>query len=335
MKELSLETEYCAFMVAIMLVRVVVNPVVNSIFEWAADVAVKLNNLNLTQDYKTQFDVNPLALSHGIKLFVRSMPDLGCSTDKKTGSRTKQLIEAFHDLEASTNEYMIKFNNLPEKLRTNFGDVEPTKQELKKRIKIMKDDILSRNGYVRSVREDLTELKCEMFFFGKDLRTKVKALEGAEVTPEIKNKRSRKDFESLGHVQAKRIGNRILDEVESDYGETHSVAIFDIVTALAQKRAKTSVDLEDIDEEEDAGSNDDSFEVEDGEIMVDFYALEDDEKIKEAIDNLNKKFMIYSLADKMEILNIYDIVFDILTLRKSKGNITWDAARKTEDFIFS
>jgi hypothetical protein len=48
MKELSLETEYCAFMVAIMLVRVVVDPLVHSVFDWAANVAEKLDNLNLT-----------------------------------------------------------------------------------------------------------------------------------------------------------------------------------------------------------------------------------------------------------------------------------------------
>jgi hypothetical protein len=141
----------------------------------------------------------------------------------------------------------------------------------------VKDDILSRNGYVKSAREDLPELKCEMYFLGKDMRTVVKALGGAEVTPAIKSKRSRKDFDCLGPVQQQRIGNRILNDVVFDYGDTHSVAIFDVVTALAQKRSKIYVDLEDIDDE-DAGSDEEISEVVDGEISVALWALEDDEK---------------------------------------------------------
>jgi hypothetical protein len=104
-------------MVAIMLIRVVVDPLVNSVYEWAANVAEKLNNLNLTEDYKTQFDVNPLELSHGIKLLVQSISDLGCETDRNKGKATKQSIEAFHILKASTNKYLIRFDNLPEKMQ--------------------------------------------------------------------------------------------------------------------------------------------------------------------------------------------------------------------------
>ena len=70
MKEVSLEMEYCAFMVAIMLVRMVVDPLVNSVFQKAEDVAKYLNDLNTTEEYKLHFDVDPVALSHGIKLFV-------------------------------------------------------------------------------------------------------------------------------------------------------------------------------------------------------------------------------------------------------------------------
>jgi hypothetical protein len=326
MKELTLEIEYCAFMVAIMMVRIVVNPVVNSVFRWAVDVAGDLNDLNLTQDYKIQFDVNPVALSHGIKLFVKAIGQLGHDTDKKSGKSPEKLIEAFFDLEACTNAYLIKFNNLK-----MSSDVEPTKLELKSRIVIMRDDILQRNNYVKSAREDLMELKCEMYFLGKDMNKVVKALGGEIVTPAIKSKKSRKEFDALDPRSMQRIGKGILDEVAFDYGETHSVAIFDIVSAMAQKRAKKVRSIEDI--SEDVGSDDDSFEVVDGEVRIALGALENDEKIKEALENLNRKVLIYSLTDKMEILRVYDLVFDILTLKNCTGNIKWVAGRETVNIL--
>ncbi len=42
MKDLSLETEYCVYMVAIMMVHTFMDPLVNSVFEWAANVAENL-----------------------------------------------------------------------------------------------------------------------------------------------------------------------------------------------------------------------------------------------------------------------------------------------------
>ena len=125
MKEVSLEMEYCAFMVAIMLVRMIVDPLVNSVFQKAEDVAKYLNDLNTTEDYKMHFDVNPVALSHGIKMCVKVMKELGCETDIKKGKSSEKLIQAFNDLEESTNAYQIKFNSLQSK----STDVEPTKDE--------------------------------------------------------------------------------------------------------------------------------------------------------------------------------------------------------------
>jgi hypothetical protein len=152
MKEVSIEMEYCVLMVAIMLVRMVVDPLVNSVFQKAEDVAQYLNDLNTTEDYKTCFDVNPVALSHGIKMCVKVMKGLGCETDLKKGKKGKssqKLIEAFNDLEASTNAYQIKFNNL----QGNSTDVEPTKSELHQRIVHMRDNIYQRMSWASLIEK--------------------------------------------------------------------------------------------------------------------------------------------------------------------------------------
>jgi hypothetical protein len=329
MKEVSIEMEYCVLMVAIMLVRMVVDPLVNSFFQKAEDVAQYLNDLNTTEDYKTCFDVNPVALSHGIKMCVKVMKGLGCETDIKRCKSSQKLIEAFNDLEASTNAYQIKFNNL----QGNYTDVEPTKSELHQRIGHMRDDIYQRMSWAKPDRESLLEVKCCMYVLGKDMKHMTKDVE--VVTPAIRKKKSRKAFDECGVGHQYKIGKAAFDEMEFEYSATHCITIFDIATSVAQKKIRiengdngagdknSDVGEGDNDDDDGNGLNDS------GDFNVDLSAIEDDPKIKEALANLNRKVLIYSLTDKMEILRVYDLVFDILTMKGVKGNVNWNSARET------
>ena len=186
-------------------------------------------------------------------------------------------------------------------------------------------------AWAKSEREGLMEVKCCMYSLGKDMKYMTKDLE--VVTPEVRKRNSRKAFDELGPRQVNRIGKGILDDVAFEYGATHSITIFDIATSMAQKRIRkedggNDAGDEDSDDNEDSNGVDDS-----GDVRIDLGAIEDDPKIKEALDNLNRKVLIYSLTDKMEILRVYDLVFDILTMKGVKGNIKWNAARETVNLL--
>lgn len=182
MKEVSLEMEYCAFMLAIMLVRKTIDPSVNSVFQKAEDLAKYLNDLNTTEEYKMHVDVNPVVLSHSIKMCVKVMNELGRETDIRKYKSSAKLIKEFNDLEASTNAYQIIFSSLQSK----STDVEPTKDELHKRIGHMKGDICQRMNWVKSSKERMPELKWCFYVLGKDLNHMTKDM---VVTPEIRIKK--------------------------------------------------------------------------------------------------------------------------------------------------
>ena len=105
LKETSLPVEYCAFMVAIMVSRYVVDVVKPNVQQSPKKVAEILNSL--VYGLKENFYVTAVALHHGLFLFKRALHSMGYEIIEMHG-KEKQEVE-FFTLQGNKRGYEVKF----------------------------------------------------------------------------------------------------------------------------------------------------------------------------------------------------------------------------------
>jgi hypothetical protein len=105
-KELSLQTDYCAFMVSIVLMfhRTTTT---NAVIEWTADGLA--NEVNNAPDVDPSFRVNQAALHQAIQIFQRAIATLGVDVIDKKGPKDTVMMHSYGTLPARAVGKRLKF----------------------------------------------------------------------------------------------------------------------------------------------------------------------------------------------------------------------------------
>ena len=151
-KDYNLTIDYCAFMVAIVIICHEVNAT-NASLQWCAEELAGILNA-LPRAQHANFHVNPLALKQGLLLFKRYLIKLGISAIDMY-QEVKRSLE-FFDRGESRRSVEVKFG-MYQSMSESADDSDILTQ-----ISKIRDKLLFLGGYERSFHET----PCSVFLFG-------------------------------------------------------------------------------------------------------------------------------------------------------------------------
>ena len=300
LKEAALPVEYCAFMVAIMVSRYVVDVGKPNIQESPEKVADNLNSL--VYGSKGNFYVTAVALHHGLFIFKRALLSLGYEIIEMHG-KEKQLVE-FFTLSSSKRGYEVKF---PQFERVSLP-LDYTEQTLNDVILANRDLLLMKANFTKS-----TFLSCSSVFMDLfvDIKTLVKEKDESQaafLSPVANVTRSmfkvRKPIDDLSDRSIKNNGKRILEYVESLYreedAELYITASNDRVVKKPRKNGTPELRMLNYLDEEGVDKK------------YDERIFDNDMRVTNALNKIKKKNIVMSADEKLQIISVFDAVKIIL-----------------------
>lgn len=332
MRVCDLPTDYCAFMVAIVLVRLVVIKEEIGI-QFTAEELSKILNL-LPHSRSANFYVNSVALKHGMCLFKREIAKKGINTIE-VYKEERGLIK-FHNLEPNRRSIELKF----ESFRYTSGGA--TQIEILMDITKCRDDILKAYRFEKSVHQSASSV------YG-DLN-----ISSIMKSPKVRQKLRIKSPSKLCKRTIQNSAQKLIQLVEEEYGEKHAEFYLNsAIKKLETKKRKANLITQNTPEE----NTRENLEVNEGE-KEEIYPdeeinpnaainseeeldqneennrhqctnMEEDERILEAFDQLPPKNVTYNEDDKSNILKVFRIILD-LALERDFQNPKIIAARTAE-----
>ena len=271
-KATSLPVEYCAFMVAIMLSRYIIDVRKPNVQQSPEKIAENLNSLEF--GLKGNFYVTAVALHHGLFIFKRALQSMGYEIIEMHG-KEKQLVD-FFTLSSGKRGYDVKFPlldgvSLP---------LDYTEETLNNVVLANRDLLLSMGNFMKSKFFSCSSLFLDLFV---DIQTLVKQKDQTQasfLSPVTDVKRSifkvRKPIDDLSDRSIKNNGKRVLEYVESLYGEEDAELYITAAYGTPELRI-----LSYLEEEEAEKKYDKEVFVNDGNV---------DENLRECIEKLEKRW---------------------------------------------
>jgi hypothetical protein len=299
-KDYSLTVDYCAFMLAIVIVCHSVNPV-NTNHQWSAEeISQTLNDLPRAEH--PNFHVNPVALKQGLLLFKRHFHKWGISTVEMYQEEKKTL--EFFDLEESRRSIEMKFGTY------HTVDQEIDEMEVLSIILTVRDKLLSLGGYERSKHESPCSVFGSLYLPLVTSKTPVKETPTTSPAPSSGSQfmttqlKVRKAPDQLGKKAINNSTKKVLLSAVESFGDEHALFYLESAVEKLKKRKRNEL-------EEDGNNEeiDDSCIESDEELHM--FSLEDDDRVIEAASNFPAKYITYTEEDKTEILNLFQVVLEV------------------------
>lgn len=205
MKELILDIEVCAYMLAITLERHVVSVDNEICYFTAEELASEANIYNV--EMSSEYCVLEVAVHQGIRLFRKGLEANGFKMELlyPTVKGTQEMLE-FGALRSFNNGWKVKFTYVDEKDQTT----------LRKRITKRRDSLLSSSLYRASDYYDIRVIIHEMTMVIPD-----ESFQSPQHT--IKH---RKKFSELGKRQMNSIVDEIINKVNSEYSSDGLILMY-------------------------------------------------------------------------------------------------------------
>jgi hypothetical protein len=315
-KDYSITVDYCAFLLAIVIVCHSVNPV-NTNYLWSAEeISQTLNDLPRAEH--PNFHVNPVALRQGLLLFRRHFHKWGISTVEMYQEEKKTL--KFFDLEESRRSIEMKFGTY------HAVDQETDERDVLSMILTVRDKLPSLGGYEKSKHESPCSVFGSLYLPLVTNQTPVKETPTISPAPSSGSEfmttqlKVRKASNQLGRKAINNSTKKVLLSAVESFEDEHALFYLESAVEKLKKRKRNGF--------EEAGNE----EVEDSGIQSDeelhMISLEDDDRVIEAASNFPAKYITYTEKDKPEILSLFKVVLEVARER-SIANYVRAAASTT------
>lgn len=293
-KVASLPVEYCAFMVAIMISRYVIDGSKPNVQQSPQIIAENLNALEY--GLKGNFYVTAIALHHGLFLFKKALHDMGYEVIEMHG-KDKQLIE-FFTLSSGKRGYEVKFPD-GVSLPVNY-----TEETLNNVILTNRDLVLLKGNFTKSNYFSCSSLFLDLFVDIQNVAKEKDQSQATFLSPVTNLTRStfkvRKPIDDLSDRSIKNNGKRVLEYVENLYGEADAelyiTAAYDWVVKKNRKNGTPELRILNYLEEEEAEKKYDE------EIFV------NDMRVVSALKKIKNKKIVMSTEEKFQIISVFDAV---------------------------
>ena len=296
----SLSAEYCAFMVGIMVSRYIIDVRNPNVQQSPEKITENLNSLEF--GLKRNFYVTVVALHHGLFIFKRALQSMGYEIIEMHGKK-KQLVD-FFTLSSGKRGYDVKFPlldgvSLP---------LDCKEETLNNVVLANRDLLLSMGNFMKSKFFSCSSLFLNLFV---DIQTLVKQKDQTQasfLSPMTDAKRSiskvRKPIDDLSDRSIKNNGKRVLEYVESLYGEEDAElyisAAYDRVVKQNRKNGTPELRILNYLEEEEAEKKYNE------EVFV------NDTRVANALKKIKNKNIVMSMEEKFQIISVFDAVKTIL-----------------------
>lgn len=291
----SIQVDYCACMVAILLARHQVDSSNANILWSAVNLSEKLNLLPLSDT--ANFYVDSDALQHGMSIFQRVLNKRGMLVVPE--GHEIPAVKDFFDLKSAQRVVKVKFLGY-----SSFPENE-TVFKLLGRIRSIRDDLLRKSNFTESPHMSPSTVFSDLF-----LPVIISMRAPVKVKDVVLDKRPRRvTRKSPKKLKIRSIQNnteKLLKSMENDYGEKN--VKFYLQSALrtsSSKKRKFFYDTENSENESDL-ENQEIFAVKD---------IQDEDRVLEAILKLPRKYIMYGDEDQNNIISLFEIVKGVVIQR--------------------
>ena len=297
LKEYEAVVDYCAFMVAIVLVRHVVDSS-NHRCQWSAEELSESLNL-LPYAKSANFYVHSLGLKHGMHIFSRCLTSKG-HTIVLMKSANKVRTKYF-TLEAFLSSHEIIFQSLHNPSTSDSEEI------------LMSNILLTRRELLRAARYQESNDLCASSVFGGlyhslilDMESNLEKCANDSVAPCKKTKITRKSPIDLLPRAINNNTIKLLEDVDLKFGKEDALFYLESATKKCKKRSIDEMD-QDEDDDNDADDDDDdeiSNETEMEREMLTADIMEDDRIISVLTEN-SDKYIVFSSEDRKYAITVY------------------------------
>jgi hypothetical protein len=317
LKDYSLTVDYCAFMLAIVIVCHSVDTV-NTNYQWSAEEISKILN-DLPRAKHPNYHVNPVALKQGLLLFKRHLQKWGISHIEMYQEEKKSL--EFFDLEESRRSIEMK-----------FGAYQSVGDDMDERVVLdmilnVRNKLLLLGGYESSIHESPCSVFGILYLPMITNHTPVKETPETSPLPTSSSQfmttqfRVRKAPDQLGSRSIYNSTKKVLLSAVESFGDEHALFYLESAVVKLKKRKRNEIE-EEVENEHIENSDNESEEV------SHVISLEDDDRVVEAASNFAAKYITYTEQDKTDILNLFKVVLEVARER-NMSNYERAAAKTT------
>lgn len=312
LKTYSPTVDYCAFMVAIVVICHSVD-VVNTNYQWSAEEIAEILN-SLPRAMHPNYHLNPVALKQGLLLFKRHLSKWGITAIEMYQDEKKSL--EFFDLGESRRSIEIKFGT-HRSLSEQKSDSETLEEILN-----VRNRLLMLGGYEKSIHGTPCSVFGTLYLPLAINPTPIKDSQKSPPTDVshastnnsqfmTKQYKVRKSPNRLGSKAIYNSTKKVLFSAVESFGDKH--ALFYLESAVKKLRKRNRSDFEEYEvnkfEEESGEESDEDINV---------INLEDEDRIVEAASNFAVKYITFTEDDKREILALFQVVLEVARERQLK-----------------
>lgn len=287
MKELTLDIELCAYMLAIVIERHEISAENEICYFTAEELALEANSHNV--EMSSEFCVLEAAVHQGMRLFKKGLEASGLIMDVLYPTlKGSQAMSEFGALRSFNNGWKVKFTNTTEK----------DEATLRQRILKTRDSILGLSLYNASQYTDMRVIIHEMHMAIPD--------ESFQSPPHAV--KHRKKFSELGKRQMNDIVDDVINKVNSEYSSDglDSNVLMKTIIKVAGKKQKTysgivnnlRYDNTDDIEEDDIRENVNE--------IISLIDLNENILILDALEKIKEKKINYSEEEKRTVIDLFE-----------------------------
>ena len=324
----DLPTDYCAFMVAIVLIRLVINEE-NVGHQYTAEELSNIVNI-LPHSKSANFYVNSVALKHGLSLFKREISKRGINVIEVY--KEERGLTKYFNFEANRRSIELKFESY------KHSTEGATPSDVLDEIARCRDQIFKAYRFQKSIHPSASSVYGDLHM---PLIMK---------SPKVKQKLRIKSPSKLCKRTIQNTAQKLIQSVEKEYGEKYvEFYLNSAIKKLETKKRKAILITENTSEENTPENRERNEEIiADGEINADEQInadieihqnevndrhqcvdIEDDERISNAINQLPSKYVTYNEDDKSNILIVFKMILEI-AIERDFQNPKIVAARTAE-----
>ncbi len=305
-KAYSLTVDYCAFMVAIVVVCHSVNAG-NTNYQWSAEEIAEILN-GMPRAMHPNYHVNPVALKQGSILFKRHLSKWGISAIEMYQEDKKSC--EFFDLGESRRSIEMKFGTY-RCLSEEQSDSEVLDEILK-----VRDKLLLLGGFEKSIHSTPCSVFGTLYLPLAKNSSPVK--ESPKSPPTYASQAStnesqfmtkqfkvRKSPHKLGSRAIYNSTKKVLFSAVESFGDKNALFYLESAVKKLKKRNRNEFEEWDINNNEE----DESGEESDEDVKV--TSLEDEDRVVDAASNFAIKDITFSEDDKKEILALFQVVLEV------------------------
>ena len=276
----DLVIDYCSCMVAIAIVRHIVDSSSVDVKFSAEDLSAELNILPHSNG--PNLYVDQLALKHGFQRFRTFLTSRGI-TNFPVFNEDKYL-KVYFTLERSNRSTEVKFSTYSSPLE---DDSETT---LLKAVMSLCDIILTMSNYKRSPHPNPSSVFGHLHFLA--------------LTQNVMKVRTRKSADELTSRSVKNHADRIIADIDEAYGENDTLFYLQSAVKRASKRKSNEINL-DYDSNEDNNDDDNNNDLKDNFDKLVEDEIVSDARIQLVLSNISRKYITFKDEDRRRVFQVY------------------------------